>query len=108
MGIMIRIIQQFNPVREFEFMALEKKFDELEKKRPDYPRGMRLQPVSASEPGNTLIWQCEFPDIETAYKTLDFFKGDAEHEALFRQQSGYIKEVKIEFYRILEGDLFTQ
>jgi hypothetical protein len=107
MSIMMRIIQQFNPGYERIFMALEKQFDELEIKRPDYPRGRRMQPISASEPGNTLIWQCEFPDIETAYKTLDFFKGDAEHEALFRQQAGYIKEVRIEFYKILEGDKFN-
>ena len=104
MAIMMRIIQQFNPGYERVFMALEKQFDELEKKRPDYPRGRRMQPISAGEPENTLIWQCEFPDIETAYKTLDFFKGDAEHEALFRQQAGYFKEVRIEFYNILEWD----
>jgi hypothetical protein len=107
MGIIMRIIQQFDPGHEREFMALEKKFDELEKKRPDYPMGSRMQPVSASEPMNTLIWQCEFPDIETAYKTLNFFSGDAEHKALFRQQVAYMKEIRIEFYKILEGDLFT-
>jgi len=104
MAIMMRIIQQFNPGYERVFMALEKQFDELEKRRPDFPRGRRMQPLSASEPGNTLIWQCEFPDIETACKTLDFFKGDAEHESLFKQQAGYMKEVRIEFYKILEWD----
>jgi hypothetical protein len=102
MGIVMRIIQQFDPSHEQEFMALEQKFDELEKKRSDYPKGKRMQPISASEPVNTLIWQYEFPDIETAYKTLDFFSGDEGHEMLFRQQVEFMKMVKIEFYKTLD------
>jgi hypothetical protein len=102
MGIVMRIIQQFDPGHEQEFMALEKKFDELEKKRTDYPKGKRMQPISAYEPVNTLIWQYEFPDIETAYKTLNFFSGDEGHEVLYRQQVEYMKQVKIEFYKTLD------
>jgi hypothetical protein len=102
MGIVMRIIQQFDPCHEHEFMVLEKKFDELEKKRPDYPKGKRMQPISASEPVNSLIWQYEFPDIETAYKTLDFFSGDEGHEMLFRKQVEFMKKIKIEFYKTLE------
>ena len=102
MSIVMRIIQQFDPGLENEFMALEQKFDGLEKKRPDYPKGKRMQPISANEPVNTLIWQCEFPDIETAYKTLNFFSGDEGHEVLFRQQVKYMKQVKIEFYKTLD------
>lgn len=98
----MRIIQQFDPSHENEFMALEKKFDELEKRRPDFPKGERMQPISADEPVNTLIWQYEFPDIETAYKTLNFFNGDKEHEILFRQQVGFMKNVRIEFYKTLD------
>jgi hypothetical protein len=100
MSIVMRIIQQFDPGHEHEFM--EQKFDELEKQRTDYPKGKRMQPISASEPVNTLIWQYEFPDIETAYKTLNFFSGDEGHEVLFRQQVEYIKQVKIEFYKTLD------
>lgn len=102
MGIVMRIIQQFEPGREPEFMELEKKFDQLEKQRPDYPKGRRMQPISAGEPGNTLIWQHEFPDLETAYKTLNFFSGDEGHETLFRQQVVYMKEVRVEFYKTLD------
>ncbi len=101
MGIIMRIIQQFEPGRESEFMALEKKFAELEKRRLDFPSGIRMQPISSAFPVNSLIWQCEFPDIETAYKTLDFFNEDKEHEILFREQVGFMKEVKIEFYKTL-------
>ncbi len=102
MGIIMRIIQQFEPSQENEFMILEKKFDELEKKRTDFPKGKRMQPISANEPVNTLIWQYEFPDIETAYKTLDFFNGNEEHELLFRQQVVFMKNVRIEFYKTLD------
>jgi mannosyltransferase OCH1-like enzyme len=102
MGIVMRIIQQFHPGFESEFMALEKKFDELEKKRTDYPKGKRMQPISAHEPINTLIWQYEFPDIETAYKTLNFFSGDESHEELFRRQVPFMKEVRVEFYKTLD------
>lgn len=102
MGIVMRILQQFEPNHEQEFMALEKKFDELEKQRPDYPKGKRMQPISANEPVNTLIWQYEFPDIEMAYKTLDFFSGDDGHEVLFRKQVAYMKEIRIEFYKTLD------
>ena len=102
MGIVMRIIQQFDPNHEHEFMVLEQKFDELEKNPPDYPKDKRMQPISASEPVNTLIWQYEFPDIETTYKTLDFFSGDEGHEMLFRQQVEFMKKVKVEFYKTLE------
>jgi hypothetical protein len=102
MSVTMRIMQQFDPVHEAEFMELEKKFAELERRRSDFPRGKRLQPVSASEPCNTLIWQCEFPDIQAAYKTLAFFNGDHDHEVLLEKQIPYFKQVKIEFYNNLD------
>ncbi len=102
MSITMRIIQQFDATKENEFMELEKKFAELEHLRPDYPKGKRMQPISAAEPCNTLIWQCEFPDIESAYKVLDFFSGDDSHEQLLSQQILFFKQVKFEFYKNLE------
>jgi hypothetical protein len=102
MGIVLRIIQQFDPARENEFMSLEKKFYELEMKRPDFPKGRRMQPVSSSEPVNTLIWQCDFPDIESAFLALSFFEGDEEHDKLFRQQVEMMKSIRIEFYKTLD------
>lgn len=102
MSVTLRIIQQFDPTHEKEFMDLEKKFAELEAARPDYPKGTRMQPISASEPCNTLIWQHVFPDIASAYQVLDFFSGDEAHEALFEKQSPYFKQVRIEFYKNLD------
>ena len=102
MSITMRILQQFDPAKETEFMELEKKFADLENDRSDYPKGIRMQPISSSEPCNTLIWQCEFPDIESAYKVLDFFSGDEAHEKLFEKQAPFFKQVKIEFYKNLD------
>jgi hypothetical protein len=102
MGIVMRIIQQFEPAREDDFMALERKFDELEKSRPDFPKGKRMQPVSSPEPVNTLIWQSEFPDIETAFMALNFFQGDDAHEKLYKQQVEFMKSIRIEFYKTLD------
>jgi hypothetical protein len=102
MNITMRIMQQFDATKEKEFMELEKKFAQLERKRKDYPKGKRLQPISANEPCNTLIWQCDFPDIESAYKVLDFFSGDKDHEALLEKQLPYFRSVRIEFYKNLD------
>lgn len=102
MSITMRIIQQYDVIREDEFIKLESKFAELEKSRPDFPKGKRMQPISATEPCNTLIWQYEFSDLNEAYKVLDFFKGDESHERLLKEQLPFFKQVKIEFYKNLD------
>ena len=104
MSIVMRIIQKFDASKEKEFMELEKKFAELEAARPDYPKGKRLQPIAAVEPCNTLIWEHEFPDIQSAYQTLDFFNGDKSHEELLEKQLPYFEQAKIEFYKKLKFD----
>lgn len=102
MSVTMRIMQQFDATKENEFMRLEKMFAELEAKRSDFPKGKRMQPISAAEPCNTLIWQYEFPDIKAAYEVLDFFNGDAAHEELLKDQLPFFKQVRIEFYKNLE------
>ena len=102
MSITMRILQQYDITKEDEFIKLESKFAELENSRPDYPKGKRMQPISSSEPCNTLIWQHEFSDINEAYKILDFFKGDQPHEKLLEEQLPFFKQVKVEFYENLE------
>jgi len=102
MSVIMRIMQQFDTRHEAEFMALERQFAELERRRPDYPQGRRLQPIAGGEPCNTLIWEGEFPDLDSARAALDFFHGDAEHEALFAQQVEFFRQVKVEFYQHLD------
>jgi hypothetical protein len=102
MKILMRIIQRFDPAHEREFMELEKRFAELEIARPDYPKGRRLKPIAAADPCHTLIWEGEFPDLEAARSALDLFGGDASHEALAQQQQQYFREIRIEFYQVLD------
>ena len=101
MGITMRLVQQFDPAHEREFKELERQFAELAARRSDYPKGRRMQPIAGAEPNNTLIWEREFPDLEAAHRALDFFRGDAEHEALFIQQSPLLRQVRVEFYQNL-------
>jgi hypothetical protein len=102
MSVTMRIMQRFDPRYEKEFMELERQFALLEAERPDYPKGKRMQPIAAGEPCNTLIWQAEFPDLESAHRALGFFQGDPAHEALFAKQVPYFLDVRVEFYRNLE------
>ena len=101
MSVVMRILQTFDARHEREFMELERRFAALEVRRPDYPRGRRLQPIAAAAPCNTLVWEAEFPDLDAARAVLAFFQGDAEHEALFRQQSPLFRDVRVEFYELL-------
>jgi hypothetical protein len=102
MSVTMRIIQRFKAPHEREFMALEREFATLERSRPDYPKGRRLQPIAAGAPCNSLIWEAEFPDLQSARRTLDFFAGDAAHEHLLEQQRPFFEEIRIEFYQNLE------
>jgi hypothetical protein len=101
MSITMRVIQRFDFKHEEDFMALERKFAELEARRDDFPKGRRMQPIAATDVRNTLIWECEFPDLDSAQKALDFCVGDAEHDVLFKQQQPFFEWVKIEFFRNL-------
>ena len=101
MSITMRVIQQIDFTHQEEFMALEKKFSDLETSRADFPKGRRMQPIAGAECRNTLIWECEFPDLDAAQRALDFFEGDAEHDVLYRQQLPFFEGVRIEFFRNL-------
>lgn len=102
MGVVMRIIQRFDPAGEDEFMALERKFSDLEKNDSSFPKGIRMQPISSAEPVNTLIWQSEFPDMVSAVKALNFFEGDKEHEELYRKQVKMMNKIRVEFYKTLD------
>jgi len=101
MSVTMRIIQQYDITREELFLELEKKFAELEKDREDYPNGTRMKPIAALDPTNTLIWQCEFPDLAAAQAALDLFATDDAHEELAAKQHPLFEKVRIEFYENL-------
>ena len=102
MSITMRVIQRFDFKQGEDFMALEKKFAEMEARREDFRKGRRIQPIAAAEARNTLIGECEFPDLASAQKALDFASGDAEHDVLFKQQQPFFEAVKMEFFRNLD------
>lgn len=97
MTIKMRILQTYAAAHEREFLALEKKFAAMEKRRPTFPQGVRYQPLASGLPTNTLIWECEFATLDAAHAALQLFAGDPQHEALARQQRKYFKDVRIEF-----------
>jgi hypothetical protein len=102
LSVTLRVLQQFDSGRETEFLRLEQEFAKLEARRPDYPKSKRMRPISSGDPLNTVVWECEFQDAQAARDILDFFRFDAEHEALYEKQSPYFGEVKIELYQNLE------
>jgi hypothetical protein len=102
MTVTMRVLQRFRIGDEREFMRLEHLFAELERRRPDFPKGRRLKPISASEPVNTLVWESDFATLDDARKALAFLSGDAEHEALLKQQLPLFEQVRVEFYERLD------
>jgi hypothetical protein len=110
MNIVMRIVQQFDACDEKQFMELERRFAALETRRPGLPQGRRLQPIAAVDPCNTLIWEGEFLSLDKAYQALTEFEGNAEHERLAKKQHPLFKNVRIEFYRVVErnADLDTR
>jgi len=78
MKIYMRMLWEFDITEESRFMELEKKFVELENRRPDYPKGgKRLQPISGQSPCNSITREKEFDSLEEAYAMVQFFRGDA-------------------------------
>ena len=99
----MRMLWQFDITQEARFMELEKQFVELEGRRSDYPKGgKRLQPISAGIPCNSITWEKEFDSLDEAYATVQFFKGDDEHEKLCELQRPLFQEFSIEFYKVLD------
>ncbi len=99
MSITMRIIQRYGTTKEEEFLRIERMFADLEESRPDFPKGKRMLPIAANEPCNTLIWEHEFPDIQSAYDMLEFLSNDKEHKILYEEQAPFFEKVKIEFYK---------
>ena len=46
MAYVVRFVQRFRPSKEKQFLALEREFARLERRRPGLPRGRRLRPFA--------------------------------------------------------------
>jgi hypothetical protein len=102
MPYVLRFVQRFRPADEAAFLALEKEFAALERRKRGFPRGRRRRPYAGREPSHTLIWESEFPSLEAAQKGLARIVGDPDHEALLRRQIPYFLDAWTEIDEVLE------
>lgn len=102
MPYVLRFVQRYRAAERGRFMELEAKFAQLERNRPDFPKGRRSQPCSGREPCNTLIWECEFPTLEEAHAALAKIEADPEHDELFARQVAFFEDAWTEIYELLE------
>ncbi|HHN46098.1 MAG TPA: hypothetical protein ENN09_01535 [Planctomycetes bacterium] len=102
MAFVLRFVQKYRPADREAFMELERKFTALEKRRPDFPKGRRCQPLAGRDAAHTLVWECDFPSLEAVQNVLAFLAADGEHDELFRRQAPFIAEAHTEIYEVLE------
>ena len=99
MSYKLRFVQIFKQEYAKEYLAIEKQFEEFEKKSPGAPLGKRYIPCSGRDASNTLIWECDFPTLEDAHRAQAFFLTDSMHEDLYLTQVKYIVSTYTEIYR---------
>ncbi|HBE76389.1 MAG TPA: hypothetical protein DDW65_01195 [Firmicutes bacterium] len=102
MSYKLRLTQRFQEHKRSEFIELEKKFMQLERENPQFPKGKRYLSYIGREPGNTLIWECEFVSLDEVLKTLEFLRNNPDHDELFQQQVKFFLESYVEIYQALE------
>jgi hypothetical protein len=105
MAYVLRFVQWYKPSHRQQFLALESKFQELERQSEVLPRGRRYQPLSGSEPTNSLIWECKFASLAEVQESLRRLADDPTHTVLFEQQAPYIVQMRTE---ILEELTFSE
>jgi len=101
MAVIMRFVQRFRADKRKEFMELEKEFARLEHQGILSP-GLRMAPMAAREPGNTLVWESKFDDLAAAERALKTLETSADHQRLLDQQIPYFEEAWVEFYEVLD------
>ena len=101
MAYKLRFVQRIDQAKKNEFLALEKKFEELEKANPHLPQGRRYLPVTGREPTNTLVWECEFETMGQVTAQLQAIYDNPEHEILLQQQIPFMQDSYVEIYEAL-------
>jgi hypothetical protein len=102
MSYLLRFIQQYQPSAGQAFLELEAQFQDLEQRSNHLPRGRRYQPVSGSQPTNTLIWECECASLAEVQLALERLAQEPMHTALFEKQAPYLVKSHTEIYKVLE------
>lgn len=98
----LRFVQEYGVGDRDAFMQLEARFAAMERRRPDWPQGRRLQAYAGREPTNALIWEASFPTLTDALSALERIEGDEEHERLFREQAPLITRARTEIYETVD------
>jgi len=96
MSVTLRSVQIYEPAHEQAFLELEKQFARLEQSRADLPKGRRLRVVSGGLPAHTLIWECDFADVPSAWVRFNHYCVDAEHVRLAELQRPYLRQSSLE------------
>jgi hypothetical protein len=102
MHYVLRFVQHFNLAEERSFMALERQFAELERTHAEFPKGRRLQPLSAREPRHTLVWECDMPSLAAVNEALATLSASADHDRLFQQAAPAMIDSYTEIYEVLD------
>jgi hypothetical protein len=101
MPIIARLVQHVAPRDWDAYLALERRFVELES-RAGAVRGRRLRPIAGNEPVDTLVWEAEYPTLAAAVTALTTQESDADHAELFAEQARYIVDRRVELYEVLD------
>jgi hypothetical protein len=99
MAYKLRFIQRISQKDKGDFLELEKKFMEIERMNPGMPQGRRFLPISAKEPTNTIIWECEFDTLEALVRQFQSIYEDASHEELLQKQVLFMEDSHVEIYQ---------
>lgn len=100
--VKLRFVQRFSEQHRAAFLSYEAQFAQLERDDPDFPKGRRYLSMSGKEPSNTLIWECDFPNITAATAALQFLKSNDKHEDLFNAAAPYLEFSYTELYESLD------
>jgi hypothetical protein len=98
----VRFVQEYSPADRDAFLELEGRFAEMERRRPDWPEGRRMQPYAGAEPTHALVWEGSFPTLADALEAIGRIAADDEHEALFRRQAPLMTRSRTEVYEVLD------
>jgi hypothetical protein len=101
MSYKLRFVQNIDQKNKEFFLEIEKKFIEYEKEH-NMPQGKRYLPVTGKLPTNTLIWECEFENLEDVTKKLTEIYAHPIHDELLKEQTPFMKDSYCEIYEVFE------
>ena len=102
MAYLLRFVQRYRAADEKAFMALERQFAALERRKRGFPRGRRFRAHTGRESLNTLVWECEFETLAAAEQARAMMDADPDHARLLARQIRYFQEAYAEIYEVLD------